>query len=58
MILSGDGSVRTAGAETVGFSAGTTMLMPAAIRQAAARFHRETVMLRVLLPSKTGTLIA
>jgi mannose-6-phosphate isomerase len=58
MILAGAGSVRSAGAETVAFAAGTTMLMPAGIRDATARFHRETALLRVLLPSTVRDLLA
>lgn len=58
MVLSGAGSVRTSGTETVAFAAGSTMLMPAGIRASVARFHRPTTLLRILLPSPHRDLLA
>jgi mannose-6-phosphate isomerase len=58
IVASGRGVIETIEAESVAFSAGTTILHPAMINHAEARFDEPTEVLRVTLPSPLRGMIA
>lgn len=58
MILRGGGFIATPGVDDVGFSGGTTMLMPAKLESATARFIQPTSFLRITLPSRLEGMLA
>ncbi|MCH8164884.1 MAG: class I mannose-6-phosphate isomerase [Planctomycetes bacterium] len=58
MTLNGGGAIQTPNAPTVGLSAGTTVLMPASLRDSVASLRGATTLLCVTLPSPLEGLIA
>jgi mannose-6-phosphate isomerase len=50
MFLHGDGAIQSPGADDVPLSPGTTLLLPANIREAHARFQGPSTLLRITLP--------
>lgn len=58
MILAGAGVIETPGAEDATFSQGTTLLLPARIEGACARFHSAARFLQIAPPSPLRHLIA
>lgn len=58
MVLSGHGEVESAHGDPTVFTTGTTMLMPARLREWSARFDQPTSFLRIETPTRDGDLLA